>query len=60
MLRFGQVGNAAYQRLPKSKTLFVKYAHVHISNFKLAIFPSGGHGLLGHHEQYRKIVAGFL
>ena len=39
---------------------FAKYAHEHIPDSKLVIFPSGGHALLGHHEQYRKAVAGFL
>jgi len=39
---------------------FAKYAHEHISNSRLITFPSGGHVLLGHHEEYRKVVAGFL
>jgi pimeloyl-ACP methyl ester carboxylesterase len=39
---------------------FAKYAHAHIPDSKLITFPSGGHLLLGHPEQYREVVAGFL
>ena len=39
---------------------FAKYAHARISNSKLVAFPSGGHLLLGHPEQYREVVASFL
>jgi pimeloyl-ACP methyl ester carboxylesterase len=39
---------------------FGKYAHANISNSEIITFASGGHILLGHHERYRKIVAGFL
>ena len=39
---------------------FAKYAHEHIPNSELITFPSGGHILLGHHEQCRKVVASFL
>jgi pimeloyl-ACP methyl ester carboxylesterase len=39
---------------------FAKYAHAHIPDSELITFPSGGHVLLRHHEQYRKVVAGFL
>jgi pimeloyl-ACP methyl ester carboxylesterase len=39
---------------------FAKYAHAHIPDSELVTFPSGGHVLLGTHEQYREVVAGFL
>ena len=39
---------------------FAKYAHEHIPNSELITFPSGGHILLGHHEQTSKVVASFL
>jgi pimeloyl-ACP methyl ester carboxylesterase len=39
---------------------FAKYAHAHIANSELIPFPSGGHMLLGQHEQYREVVASFL
>jgi len=39
---------------------FASYAHAHISDSELITFKSGGHGLVRHHEQYRKVVAGFL
>jgi len=39
---------------------FATYAHAHIPNSELIPFPSGGHILLGHHEQYREVVAVFL
>jgi pimeloyl-ACP methyl ester carboxylesterase len=39
---------------------FATYAHAKIPDSKLITFPSGGHVLLGHREQYREVVAGFL
>ena len=39
---------------------FAEYAHAHIPDSELITFPSGGHALLGHQEQYREVVAGFL
>jgi len=39
---------------------FASYAHAHISDSELITFKSGGLGLMRHHEQYRKVVAGFL
>jgi hypothetical protein len=39
---------------------FAKYAHAHIPDSELITFPSGGHVLLGHHEQCREVVAVFL
>ena len=39
---------------------FAKYAHARIAKSKLVAFPSGGHLMLGHPEQYREVVAGFL
>jgi pimeloyl-ACP methyl ester carboxylesterase len=39
---------------------FATYAHAHIPDSELITFPSGGHVLLGNHEQYREVVAGFL
>ncbi len=39
---------------------FAKYAHAKIPDSKLITFSSGGHVLLGHREQYREVVAGFL
>jgi 2-hydroxy-6-oxonona-2,4-dienedioate hydrolase len=39
---------------------FAKYAHARIPKSKLVAFPSGGHLMLGHPEQYREVVAGFL
>lgn len=39
---------------------FAKYAHAHIPDSELITFPSGGHLLFGHQEQYREVMAGFL
>jgi pimeloyl-ACP methyl ester carboxylesterase len=39
---------------------FGKYAHEQIPGSKLITFPTGGHLLLGHEEQYREVVVGFL
>ncbi len=39
---------------------FATYAHAHIPDSELVTFPSGGHVLLGTHEQYREVVSGFL
>jgi len=39
---------------------FAEYAHAHIPDSELITLPSGGHLLLGHREQCRKVVASFL
>ena len=39
---------------------FAEYAHTHIPDSELIAFSSGGHILLGHHEQCRQVIVSFL
>jgi pimeloyl-ACP methyl ester carboxylesterase len=39
---------------------FAEYAHAHIPDSELIVFSSGGHMLLGHHDQYREAIVRFL
>ena len=39
---------------------FAEYAHAHIPDSELITFSSGGHMLLGRHDQYREAIVRFL